>query len=374
MKFYKLFIFLMILSCGFALYFFFIGKGSNVVCTKLKVGTIRDTVSGNVQVLANKTYNIKSQIQGVVSFAAVSPLGKPIFVEQNQSIFQFEITDLNRSLKQALIAKEHLLQRIEKGSSIALQLEIEEEDLKSLTILYKSDKIPLVDLNRKRNLVNRLRTQFEHEKVSHNEAILNHNLNIESLESRINKMTIKSPIKGQLISSHAGNGDMIFPGHHLAVIISNDRLIEASLNEEDFSDIKEGLPAGVTLFSLGKIIYEANVSRISSTVNPSTGRRIAYLEIKDKSVPLPPGSSGRVEIIKSIREDRLLLPRKALIGNSVFIVKDGRAKIKDVKIGAQNLEMVEIKDGLNTDDIIVIETPHTLHDGERVKPVLIKNN
>lgn len=364
----------MILSCGFALYFFFMGKGSNVVCTKLKVGTIRDAVSGNVQVIAEKTYNIKSRIQGVISYAALSPLAKPIFVEQNQSIFQLEINDLNRSLEQALIAKDHFLQRIEKGSSIGIQLDIEEEDLKSLTILYKSDKISFFDLNRKKNLVNRLRTQFEHEKISNKEAILNHNLNIANLESQIKKMTIKSPIKGQLISSHVGNGDMIFPGQHLAVIISNHRLIEASLNEEDFSDIKEGVPAGVTLFSLGNSIYDANVSRISSTVNPSTGRRIAYLEIKDKSVPLPPGASGRVEIIKSIREDRLLLPRKALIGNSVFVVKEGRAKIREVQIGAQNLEMVEIKDGLNTNDIIVIETPHTLHDGERVKPVLIKHN
>lgn len=374
MKFYKLFIFAMILSGGFVLYFLIIADGNKVVCTKLEVGTIRDTVTGNIQVLAEKTYNIKSRIQGVVSFAALSPLGKPIFVEQNQSIFQFEIDDLNRSLKQALISKEHFLQRIEKGSSLALHLEIEEEDLNSLTILHKAEKISFVEFNRKRNLVNRLRTQLEQEKVSNEEAKLNHKLNIENIKSQIDRMTIKSPINGQLITSHVGTGDMIFPGHHLAVIISNNRLIEASLNEEDFSDIQEGLPAGVTFFSLGKNIYDANVSRISSTVNPSTGRRIAYLEIKDKSVPLPPGASGRVEIIKSVRRDCLILPRKALIGNSVFVVRDGRARIQEVKIGAKNLEMVEIKDGLKTNDIVVVETPHTLFDGEHVKPVLIEHN
>jgi RND family efflux transporter MFP subunit len=373
MKNLRLLIFPLIITLLFVFYFWDSFKGRKVICAKLEIGTIRDTVSGNVQVLAEKTFLLKSSVQGVVSQVAMQPMGKSILVDFNQTILQFDITDLNRSLKQALMAKSHFMQRIEKGSAIALQLEIEEEDLESLISLSKADKISHSELDRKRNLVERLRTQLEHEKISNNEALINHSVNIENLQSQISGMTLNSPIKGQLIMSNANQGDVIFPGHHIGTIISSSRIIEASLNEEDFSGLSEGLPAGITLFSLGSSIFDANVTRFSTTVNPSTGRRIVYLEITDKTISLPPGASGRVEIIKSERKDRKLIPRKALIGNSVFIVKNGRAKIRDVVVGAKNLETVEILEGIDGDEIVVIETPHILRDGQSIQPILVKN-
>ena len=369
----KILIFSCVIITFILIYFWGEIKGQKAICAKLATGTIRDTVSGNVKVLAGKTYNLKSRVQGIVEHVAMQPLGKNVFVEKNQSVYQFNITDLNRSLNQALMSKSHFLQRIEKGSAHALHLKIEEEDLISLNTLFKTDKISFAELDRKRNLVERLRTQLEHERISNDEAVINHSINIENLRSQIYKMTIVSPIKGQLIMSNANRGDLIFPGHHLATIISSDRIIEASLNEEDFSGLTEGLPAGITLFSLGNTIFDANVSRFSTTVNPSTGRRIAYLEITDKSILLPPGASGRVEIIKSERKDRKLLPRKALIGNSVFVVKNGKAEIKEVTVGAKNLEMVEILHGLDVTDLVVIETPHLLRDGQNIRPILVEN-
>jgi RND family efflux transporter MFP subunit len=373
MKNLRLLIFPLVITLPFVFYFWDSFQGRKVICAKLEIGTIRDTVSGNVQVLAEKTFLLKSSVQGVVSQIAMQPMGKSILVDFNQTILQFDITDLNRSLKQALMAKSHFMQRIEKGSAIALQLEIEEEDLESLISLSKADKISHSELDRKRNLVERLRTQLEHEKISNNEALINHSVNIENLQSQISRMTLISPIKGQLIMSNANQGDVIFPGHHIGTIISSSRIIEASLNEEDFSGLSEGLPAGITLFSLGSSIFDANVTRFSTTVNPSTGRRIVYLEITDKTISLPPGASGRVEIIKSERKNRKLIPRKALIGNSVFIVKNGRAKIRDVVVGAKNLETVEILEGINGDEIVVIETPHILRDGQNIQPILVKN-
>ena len=373
MKNLRLLIFPLVITSLFVFYFWDSFQGRKVICAKLEIGTIRDTVSGNVQVLAEKTFLLKSSVQGVVSRVAMQPMGKSILVDFNQTILQFDITDLNRSLKQALMAKSHFMQRIEKGSAIALQLEIEEEDLESLISLSKADKISHSELDRKRNLVERLRTQLEHEKISNNEALINHSVNIENLQSQISGMTLNSPIKGQLIMSNANQGDVIFPLHHIGTIISSGRIIEASLNEEDFSGLSEGLPAGITLFSLGSSIFDANVTRLSTTVNPSTGRRIVYLEITDKTISLPPGASGRVEIIKSERKDRKLIPRKALIGNSVFIVKNGRAKIRDVVVGAKNLETVEILEGIDGDEIVVIETPHILRDEQSIQPILVKN-
>ena len=372
MKSLRILVFLIVISSIVLLYFFWNFNVQSVICSKVKIGTIRDSISGNVHVIAEKKYIIKSSVQGIVSEVAMQPYEKSISIESNQTILQLDVADLNLSLSRALEAEYYFLEKIKAGNSAALQLEIEEQDFISLKLLYEEGDISKAEIDRKANLVDRLRIQFAHEQISLDEGRLNHSININNLRAQINTMRIVSPIDGQLISSNVKPGDLIFPGHHIATVISSDRIIEASLNEEDFSGLKEGLLAGITLFAIGDTILDAQVSRFSTNVNPSTGRRIVYLEITDKSITLPPGASGRVEIIKHELEGRKLLPRKALIGNSVFVVNDGKVEIRDVIIGAKNLMMVEIIEGLNPNDIVVIETPHLLREGQNIRPILIK--
>ena len=356
-----------------AIFSFFIGStGKVVLCTKITKGTIQDSVTGNVLVHAEKKFLLKSNAQGIVSFVAMEPMNRSIFVEKDQTLVQLDISDLNRSLNQALMEQKHFKERIEKGSILAVQLNIEKEELEAITILSNANKISLAELNREQNAVDRLEIQVEQEKLSNNEILSQHLFKIEDLESRIDKMTVRSPISGQLISSNVSSGELVSLGQNLGTIISNKRLIEVSLDEEDFVGIKEGLSAAVSLFSSSKQVLDAKVSRLSPTISSSTGRRLLYLEISDKNQNIHPGASGRVEIVKDKMENRLLLPRRSLIGSSVFVVKEGKAFIRPVQTGARNLKNVEIIKGLSENDIVVVETPHLLRDGQTIQAVLTK--
>ena len=356
-----------------AIFSFFIGStGKVVLCTKITKGTIQDSVTGNVLVHAEKKFLLKSNAQGIVSFVAMEPMNRSIFVEKDQTLVQLDISDLNRSLNQALMEQKHFKERIEKGSILAVQLNIEKEELEAITILSNANKISLAELNREQNAVDRLEIQVEQEKLSNNEILSQHLFKIEDLESRIDKMTVRSPISGQLISSNVSSGELVSLGQNLGTIISNKRLIEVSLDEEDFVGIKEGLSAAVSLFSSSKQVLDAKVSRLSPTISSSTGRRLLYLEISDKNQNIHPGASGRVEIVKDKMENRLLLPRRSLIGSSVFVVKEGKAFIRPIQTGARNLKNVEIIKGLSENDIVVVETPHLLRDGQTIQAVLTK--
>lgn len=350
--------------------FFIASKGEKLLCAKVIMGTMNHSVTGNIKVLAEQTFQLKSHAQGIVTFVAIKPLSKAIPVIKGQVIVQLDISDLNRSLKKALMEKSHCEQRIDEGSIFANTLEIEKEELNATTALFNAEKITLAELKRKKNIVTRITIEVEQEKISNSKELTNHLILIEDLKAQIKKMTIRSPIDGQLINSNVSGGELISFGYNLGTIISNERLIEASLDEEDFVGIKEGLDAAVSLFSSGNQIIEAKVSRLSPTVNPSTGRRLLYLESLQSTQMIQPGMSGRVEIIKSKKEDRLLLPTKSLIGNSVFVVERGKASIRPVKIGARNLRSIEVLEGLKVDDIVVYETPHILTDGQKIRPIL----
>ena len=95
---------------------------------------------------------------------------------------------------------------------------------------------------------------------------------------------------------------------------------------KNFAGINEEQKVGVTIFSFGNRIFEGAVSSLTANVDPATGRR-TFVKLTSNE-DLPVGSSGRAEIIKREITDTIIIPRKALLGASVFIVQDGTVSQK----------------------------------------------
>ena len=345
----------------------------DAIVSSVEKGSIRDSVSGNLKVLPTLSFQLRSETQSKVKYAALIPFGKPIKVDVNQTLFLMDTTDLDRSLERTLLSQSSHQKRLSSGSSTELILKLEEKSLGALKTLFEENgkDVSEFQLESKENHVERLRRQREHEIISNEETSKSLKLEIERIKQELKKRKIISPIEGTLITSSVKKGDTIFGGQILGEIQSNDRIIEVTLNEEDFAGIKEGQKVGVTIFSFGNEILEGVVSTLSASVNSANGHRKLFVEL-DSNYTLPVGSSGRAEIIKQEIQDTLIIPRKALLGNSVFAVRDGKALQVKVETGARNLEYVEIKKGLKANDLVISETPHLFYDGEQVTYFLIE--
>ena len=336
-------------------------------------GNIRDSVSGNVKVLPALSFQLISNAQSKIEFAALIPMGKPIQVEANETIFSMNTEDLDRHLKRTLLSQQSHEKRLATGSSIELQLELEEKNLQAYMKLSQenSKDVSKFELETKTNLVERLRRQFEFEKISNQETSEALRLELDRIKKELSERIISSPINGTLISSNVKKGDTILGGQLLGQVQSEERIIEVTLNEEDFAGIKEDQKVGVSLFSFGRKVFEGKVSRVSATINPQSGRRKLFVEL-DANQTLPVGASGRAEIIKEEKVGVLVIPRKALLGNSVLTVRDGKAVLVKVEVGAKNLEFIEIKQGLALNEKVISETPHLFYDGEHVSSTVLE--
>ena len=339
----------------------------------VKMGSIRDSVSGNLNVLPTLSFQLSAETHSKVKYAALIPFGKPIQVDENQTLYLMDTTDLDRSLERTTLSQASHQKRLEIGSSIELQLKLEEKNLSALQTLFEENgqDVSEFELESKQNLVERLRRQHELETINNEENSQEFTLEIDRIREELKKRRILSPIKGTLISSSVKKGDTIFGGQVMGEVQSNERIIEVTLNEEDFAGIKEGQKVGVTLFSFGNEILEGVVTSLSANVNSANGLRKLFVKLNSNKI-LPVGSSGRAEIIKQEIQDALIIPRKALLGNSVFTVRDGKAWQVKVQTGAKNLEYVEIKKGLKANDLVISETPHLFYDGEQVTHILIE--
>jgi len=345
----------------------------DAIVSSVEKGRIRDSVSGNLKVLPTLSFQLRSETQSKVKYAALIPFGKPIKVDVNQTLYLMDTTDLDRSLERTLLSQSSHQKRLKTGSSIELQLKLEEQNLHALQTLFEENgkDVSEFEFESKKNLVERLRRQYDFETINNDETSRAFTLEIDRIQEELKKRKIVSPIKGMLISSSVKKGDTIFSGQVMGEVQSDGRIIEVTLNEEDFAGIKEGQRVGVTIFSFGNEILEGVVSTLSANVNSANGHRKLFVEL-DSNNTLPVGSSGRAEIIKKEIQDTLIIPRKALLGNSVFAVRDGKALQVKVETGARNLEYVEIKKGLKANDLVISETPHLFYDGEQITYILIE--
>ena len=114
------------------------------------------------------------------------------------------------------------------------------------------------------------------------------------------------------------------------------------------------------------------ISLISPVLDQASRSAKVEITIDNANLRLKPGMFAKVQIPVEIREDTILLPRSAVIEDSIrdvqiiFVVADGHSKRRQVEMGLTEGSRVEIANGLSEGEEVVIAGQHTLKDGEEV--------
>ena len=362
---------LLFLIATATVYYIIRQSSPSVFVSRAEYGAIRDSVTGNVKVHAAATFDLIAQANARVKWVALLPLGQSLWVEENQTLVELVQDDLDLRMDRLILDKEQFNERTEVGSPTEILLSIKEKELHSMSELAKIEQVASHSFDIIDNEVERLRTQVKLEKLGNTHFLENFELSLATLEAEIKKRSVKSPISGEFSSCFVAPGNQVFAGNVIGKVHAKQRIIEVSLNEEEFEGVEVGLGCGVRFFSQGNKIFDANVSAISVSVETSSGMRKLYLNLVEDADSIPIGSSGRAEIIKLEKDRALLIPSKALVGDFVVVEKNGIAKFHKVVTGARNLLTVEVIEGLKEGDKVVVETPHVLNNGDRIKSTVV---
>ena len=97
----------------------------------------------------------------------------------------------------------------------------------------------------------------------------------------------------------------------------------------------------------------------------------------DLSLPegrdLKPGLTGEVSIIIAKRANAVIVPRRALVGEYLYVVEGGRLALRKVVKGYEGLNEVEILSGLQAGESVVVEQQDRYREGERVRTQVLPN-
>ena len=185
---------------------------------------------------------------------------------------------------------------------------------------------------------------------------------------------IRAPIVGVISARYVKVGNTISPGDPTFRVTDLDPLIAyVHVPEREFRKLQSGQPADLTIDALGPGAFKARVARISPIVDPATGTFKATLEIDDDSGRVKPGMFARVNIVVDRRPDALRVPRTALVeadgAQSVFVVRDAIAVQQPVRTGLTNAGWVEVVEGLEGDEQVVVIGQNGLKSGNAVQVV-----
>jgi hypothetical protein len=98
-----------------------------------------------------------------------------------------------------------------------------------------------------------------------------------------------------------------------------------------------------------------------------------HLDVNIEPEKLRPGINGEISITIDAHPSSTLVPRRALSGNTLLVVQDGRVQLRKVEVGFESLTAVEIVKGVAHGELVIVDQLDLFHDGERVKTRLDEN-
>jgi HlyD family secretion protein len=180
------------------------------------------------------------------------------------------------------------------------------------------------------------------------------NESLESIRQNIENMTIKAPVSGRLSSYDPVVGKSYNANEMLGKIdVLQGYKLQAGVDEYYVNRVKEGQTANCEFN--GKT-YELRVSKVIPEV--TAGQFQVELVFEGKSPDeLRRGLSLQVKLTLSDNSKSLLLAQGQFFqstgGSWVFVLKDGKAQKRNVKIGRKNYQYYEVMEGLQKNEEVI---------------------
>lgn len=293
-------------------------------------------------------------------------------VKKGDILARIDPTDLQLDIESIEIAYRAAKARIANGSPKELARQTAKENLDQSERMFGLRGLAEADIIRQRRAYQGVVQEVENEKVEDKKLLDGYENQLKLKRRQLEKMTLTAQFDGIVSEGLVHPGALINANTALAIVIAEHRVIEAKISQENFTDIKVGQKATVRFLGHDNDNYDATTTKILPTADADTQRYIVHLDVKAPSEVLVPGLTGEVSIIVGEREGQALVPRRAVFGNNILVVADGRVQRRTVEIGYVSLNITEVTKGLAAGEQVIVDELDRFNDGDRVKPELAK--
>lgn len=195
---------------------------------------------------------------------------------------------------------------------------------------------------------------------------------LAEIEDQIAKTKINAPFSGLVNRVNVEAGEMISTGQTVVNLININQLFaEINVTAATASAVRKGDQVEVRAETMQHYI-QGEVTNISPAADRESRTFLVKIKIDNEDHRLRAGMFADVRIIKGKSGSAVVVPIESIVNlNSdnphVFVVEAGKAVRKDVKMGISTDSRVEVLEGLNADEEVIIRGQSNLETGQEVE-------
>jgi membrane fusion protein (multidrug efflux system) len=194
------------------------------------------------------------------------------------------------------------------------------------------------------------------------------------LKAQIDKTIIRAPFTGMLGLRMVSPGAYVTPQFIMATLQQTNQLkIDFSVPEMYGSLIKKG--SAIKVIGDNNQAFTATIAAEEAQVNASTGNLKVRAILQQGN--LKPGGFVKIQLDTGDGKQSIMVPTNAIIPDAnskkIIVVKNGKGEMVKIKTGIRNAYGVEVTDGLNLGDSIVVTGVLFVKSGKPVKVRSVKN-
>ncbi len=199
--------------------------------------------------------------------------------------------------------------------------------------------------------------------------------NADLMKARWERTQLRSPIDGTLDNTIPNEGEFAPPGVPIARVVNTSTVkIQADVPELFSGSVVSGVPAIVSFDALPGDTLRGTVSFVSSTLSSSNRTLSVEMIIKNPFVDLKPEMVAKIQLLRETRSNALLISESIvqLVDRDrsiVYVENNGKAEERRLKLGGRQGNMVEVLEGLNAGDRLIIVGYQKLIDGTPIVAV-----
>ena len=200
--------------------------------------------------------------------------------------------------------------------------------------------------------------------------------NLQAVSTRYGETRIHSPIDGVISQRRLDPGVLVGPNAGTGAILTvqrNDILrVFVPVNEKDAPAVRLGQAASAEFDALPGKRYTGKVVRLSPAFDPVARTVDAEVHLVNPG-ELRPGMYGRGTLVTAVHPGAVMVPAGAVqISDGRFfayLVQGEKVKRVELKIGVDDGNWFEVREGLAAGDEIVTAGTDTLADGAAIRAV-----
>ncbi len=178
------------------------------------------------------------------------------------------------------------------------------------------------------------------------------------IEARIAETELKAPFDGVIGLRHVSEGAFVNVNTRIASLIKRNPLkIEFAIPERYSSEVMPGFPIRFTLDGLIDTL-DAEVYAVDPNIDIRTRNMVVRALYNNPGEVIKPGRFVSIELNLNEIQNAIAIPTEALIpemdGDRVFTFKSGKAESQLVSTGLRTSDMIQITNGLQPGDTLII--------------------